>query len=101
MTKEQLFRNLYKSMVTRNEYIDKIPNDISGAFFDNEYVNTFYIDINEMLTYIFGDASESINWFLYDWHPGYEVGSGNIEKQINNIDEYIDWMKNVENVDLS
>jgi len=101
MTKEDIFRKLYESELNRVAYIDSIPIDIRSGVFDNLYVNEYDRDHVMMLNHIFGDATDSITWFLYEWAPGWEVGYHGIERKINTIDEYIDWLKNIEGVDLS
>lgn len=102
MTKEDIFRKLYQSELRRTAYIDSIPTDLRGGVIDNQYVNDYSRDYMMMLGHIFGDDTDSISWFLYEWKPGWEVGyHRGVERKINSIDEYIDWLKNVEGVDLS
>jgi len=101
MTKEQIFRNLYANYVNRDAYLDRIPNDLQTYVFDNTYSNLLSNDCAMMINHIFGDAADGIFWFLYEWQPGYEVGYHEHERAIQNIDDYIDWMKNVEHIDLS
>jgi hypothetical protein len=96
LTKEKLFRELYKSSKERDAYIDAIPNDIKSAFFDNSYVNSALMDLDMLIYYVFGDFAESIFWFLNEWEPGFEVSFNEETAIINNIDEYIVWLKNVE-----
>lgn len=96
MNREQIFRELYKEQVKRDEWFNKLPIDINAAFFDNAYVNSL-ADVNHMLVNnLFGEYADSVYWFLYEWKPGYEVGFDGKTTAINNIDEYIDWMKAVE-----
>jgi hypothetical protein len=96
LNKENLFRTLYKSNQDREEYLDTIPRDISPAFFDNKYTNSALVDLDMLIDYIFGNFSGSIFWFLYEWRPGCEVTFNEETAVINNIEEYIVWMKNVE-----
>ena len=95
MNKEAIFRKLYENNVKRWNYINKLPIDISDAFFDNEYVNLLGNDNDILLSYVFGDHKESIEWFLYEWDPDTinEVGFNGVTEKIENIDQYIDWMK--------
>lgn len=93
MTKEEIFRKLYDSYLKRETYLDNVPFDLHYAVFDNEYVNLLDADKNILLEAVFGEHKRSIDWFLYEWRPGYEVGINGVNVKIANIDQYIDWMK--------
>lgn len=94
--KIELFRTLDKLHRKGSAFIDTIPSSISAAFFDNEYVESLSMANSLMLTHVFGDHTDSISWFLYEWTPGAKVSCNSITKKINNIDEYIDWMAQYE-----
>jgi len=96
MTREELFRKLYEEEVKRNKWFKSLPLDINSAFFDNEYVNSLYNDNSMLIEKVFDEYAESVSWFLYEWKPGYEVEFNGKTTKINNIDEYIKWMKSVE-----
>ena len=91
-SKEKIFRELYANLLKRDEYFDTIPQDINMAFVDNRYVDNLLHERDMLIRLIFGDQSEAIEWFLYEWRPGFEVDG----VKINNIDEYIDYMKKCE-----
>lgn len=96
VVKEQLFRDLYKGVLDRDGYTDKIPSDIVHTVFDNGYVNSITAERDMMAKMLFGDDYYAVEWFLYEWKPGYAVGVGDTTKEIYNIDEYIDWIKKYE-----
>ena len=96
MNKEKLFRKLVENNADRDAYFMSIPADISMAFIDNQYVNSLINERDIMLKMIFGDHTYSVEWFLYEWKPGMEVGFDGNMTAINNIDEYIDFMKTYE-----
>jgi hypothetical protein len=83
-------------MIERDEYLNTVPSDINGFIFDNSYVNSLQDDYSTMLKVIFDEHAEAIEWFLYEWKPGYEVEFDGKTKKIHNIDEYIDWIKSME-----
>jgi len=95
MSKEQLFREIYKLHQEAEEYLNKLPDDIkhSGYIFDNGYTNPLMIMKDKLMEVAFGEHYQSIEWFLYDWQPGYGVGIHGVETEIHNIDDYITWMK--------
>lgn len=100
MTREQIFRKLYDEQVRRDKWFDSLPSDISVAFFDNEYTNSLDVANSMLMAKVFDKYTESVSWFLYEWKPGYEVGFDGKHTKINNIDEYIEWMKSVEGFGL-
>jgi len=95
MSKEQLFREIYKLYQEAEEYLNKLPDDIrySGYIFDNGCINPLMIMKDRLMEAAFGEHYQSVEWFLYEWQPGYEVGVDGVETKIHNIDEYIAWMK--------
>lgn len=97
-SKEQIFRELYANQLKRDSYFDTIPRDINMAFIDNVYVNNLLQERDMLIHLIFGDHSDAIEWFLYEWKEGYDVKPGpefNATK-IMDIDQYIDYMKKYE-----
>ena len=99
MNKEKIFRELYSNMVKRDEYFDRLPSDINVAFIDNEYVNNLSMERDMLLKIIFGEHTEAVEWFLYEWKPGFEVGCLGVCVPIHNIDDYINYMKEYEGFD--
>lgn len=97
VNKEQIFRELVKNESIREEYFDRLPQDICMAFIDNEYVNNLLHERDMLIRLIFGEHSDSIEWFLYEWNPDscreYDVEYQGKRAKIKNIDEYISWMK--------
>lgn len=94
MNKERIFRELVKNEQERSDYFDTIPNDICMAFTYNKYVDNLLQERDMLIRLIFGEHSEAIEWFLYEWRPGFEIGlAGQTPTPINSIDEYIDYMK--------
>ena len=96
MTKIEVFKKLVALNKKQNDYIDRVPSDISAVVFDNEYINIQGQMMDLLIQNYFGDQADSIYWFLYDWKPGYSVEVDGQQTMINNIDEYIAWMKAVE-----
>ena len=96
MDKETLLRTLHQNEMERNEYLDTVPPDLQSAIFDNTYVNKVWEDNTILLKEVFGDQYLAVEWFLHEWKPGYNVGVNGVTKTINNIDDYIDWLKEYE-----
>lgn len=94
MNKEQIFRRLHSEYVRRNEYLDKVPGDID--ILGNYYVNSLLFENEWLVRQIFEDDTEAILWFLYEWTPGYEVECDGTSIKVESIDQYIDFIRNVE-----
>jgi hypothetical protein len=96
MNKEQLFRKLYDNAIARDNYTDRIPSDIRAVVCCNQYTENLLYDRSMLLEAAFGEHTQSVEWFLDEWFPGYECGyEGNLV-EIWNIDQYIQWMKDNE-----
>lgn len=96
MNKELIFRELYKNQLKRDEYFDKLPRDINMFVIDNQFTNNVLQERDMLIRLIFGEHADAVEWFLYEWKPGAEVGFDTVVVKINNIDEYIEYMKNNE-----
>lgn len=99
MNRIQLFKRLHASKQMREAYICKVPGDINALLVDNTYVNLLEDDHATMLNIIFDEYAKSVEWFLYDWKPGYLVGCNGVKESIRDIDHYIDWMQRMEGFD--
>lgn len=79
--------------LAKNTYIDSIPTDIRGVFFDNEYTNSMGRQYDLLLQTLFGPAmAEDVYWFLLEWKPGYTVSIDGKEYVINTPKEFIAYM---------
>lgn len=77
LNKQELVNIVRKIRTLDNEsdaYTSSIPSDISAAFFDNTYVNNLQTQKELLITALFGDMAEDINWFLYEFTPGSSAG---------------------------
>ena len=98
MTKEKLFRLIYKHTKDASNWLDTVPREVNTAFFDNPYIENHLIMVDMLINEVFGEHTPSILWFLYDWEPGFVVrGSGcETDTVINNIEDYIKFMQDTE-----
>jgi hypothetical protein len=94
----EVVRKLREIESRQHAYINKLPADISGAVFDNEYSNLQGYKFDLVLQALFGDFAEDVYWFLYDFVPGntpgpHVVESNNTEHTFNSDDDYYDYLK--------
>jgi hypothetical protein len=93
MSKAQTFKYIYEQTIKGEKFIDSLPVSVRSAFFDNELQESTQLIADVLIRKYFDEHWESVEWFLYEWKPGYTVGIGGRETMINNIDEYIEWMR--------
>ena len=100
MTREEIFRKLYKEYKAAQDYMSKVPSDISTFMVTNDYAESYHKMVEMLIPAYFGKHAEAIEWFIYDWEVGYKVsaniGDRTIILTINNIDEYIKYLKKYE-----
>lgn len=99
MNKTELFRLLVEQHDFRGEFLHLFPKTFSVDFlFDNDYVDSLYKETAALTVAAFGDLSEAVNWFIYEWQPGYKAYPNNDKEgiAINSFDEYIAYLKQYE-----
>lgn len=50
-------------------WLKLLPSDINMAFIDNGYIDAMHMANQTMFQALFGDFSEDVAWFLYEWNP--------------------------------
>jgi hypothetical protein len=89
VNRENIFRKLYQNQLDREKWLNSVPSEIQMVFWSTPYIDSCVRDRNMMMKYVFGEHLDAIDWFLYDWQPGYEVD----ETPIRDIDHYIEFLK--------
>ena len=98
----EVFTKLIELDKRASEYLDTIPNDIAPVFFDNDYVNSLGF-INDLLVSAWtGDDAieQDINWFRYEWQPGFTVDVSDKEYKINDLEDFFAYMLDVHEWDV-
>jgi hypothetical protein len=88
---QELLSKIIKLNKEQDVWLEKLPIEISSAFFDNTYVTAKSLQIDTLINFIFEDWSEDVSYFLYEPSP-HCITTIKGEYVINNIDEYIDYM---------
>jgi hypothetical protein len=92
VNRENIFRKLYQNQLDREKWLNSVPSEIQMVFWSTPYIDSCIRDRNMMVEYVFGEHLDAIDWFLYDWQPGYEVDG----TPIRDIDHYIEFLKQTE-----
>lgn len=95
---EAIFTFLYNQRKIQNAWVDKLPLDISCAFFDNEYVNSLSLSKEMLLDNLFEDQfiRYDIDYILYN--EARYIISGDKEYKFegsNELGEFLDYFKEV------
>jgi hypothetical protein len=95
---EQIFSFLYNQNKAQNAWVDKLPHDISSAFFDNEYVNSISLSKEMLLDNLFEDQflRYDIDYILYN--EARYIINGDIEWKFDNsseLEEFLEYFKEV------
>jgi hypothetical protein len=67
-------RQLRASDIKQDKYICSVPADINSIFFESEYFEQCHIQRTLLIRALFGDYTESVEWFLYEFEPGKTPG---------------------------
>lgn len=97
--KEKLLRDLYKEKLTGTEWLDKVPNEISPAIFDNPYCEYLAKSMDMSIDAAFGRSADTVQWILNDWFWDKDlrlVSPNGTEMKIDSIDDYIDYVNTYE-----
>lgn len=65
---------LRKNMQEQDAYLDSLPGDISGMFFDNKYVTLQRVQCDILREALFGKAMPDVEWFLFEFVAGRSPG---------------------------
>lgn len=88
---EILLKKIVKLNKEQDVWIEKLPIEISNAFFDNPYNTAKGMQIDTLIEFIFGKYSEDVSYFLYESSP-HRIKTNKQEYVINNVTEYVNYM---------
>lgn len=66
--KKQLLKQIYENHAKAEAWLDTVPKEICGAFFDNPYVLASGVNEDILTRYVFTeDEMGWIDWILWEW----------------------------------
>jgi hypothetical protein len=83
---------LYQDIESQKNYIDRLREldpCLSEIIIENKYINSVLILNDFLIQNVFGELTEHVYWFLYDWKYGYKITDNNVDYVINTIDDFI------------
>ena len=95
---EYIFSFLYNQNKIQNAWVDKLPVDISSAFFDNELTNSLGLSKEMLLDNLFEDQflRYDIDYILYN--EARYIINGDIEWKFDSsseLEEFLSYFKDV------
>jgi len=99
MNKITILRELYIQQVDGNKWLDKVPREVSTAFFDNPYVESLQRSQDLLMTCVFTEEEhEWVDWFLLDWagDKSLSVIQGADTFAFNTIEDFVNYLVNQE-----
>jgi hypothetical protein len=89
---------IYDEYSTGNIWIRSVPHEVSEAFFDNPYANSQDNLIHKLIRLHFGELFLEVEWLMYEWEAGLEVGNGDgVHHEINTPEDYYEYLIKYEN----
>lgn len=90
---KELIRIIKEQRKVGNDWLDNINYQIRTVFFDNSYTDSLHKQVDLLMRATFKDIYEEVDWFLYEWKPGYQIINPNgKEYVINDVDDYIKYL---------
>ena len=92
-TVSKVFTLLYEQDKIRDKWISNLPNDISGAFYDNDYVDSFHKSIEFLLNQLFINDERilsDIEYFLYECGNGGKIITAEGEAYVFTPDNFLE-----------
>ena len=80
----------------REKWLSEIPRDIVDVFFDNYYVTNLTKELDYFAELYLGkELFQEAQWFLWDRPHDARVVFCGEERVINNVDEFVDFLKDL------
>jgi hypothetical protein len=90
---KNLLLKLIKLQKEEHEWIESLNDEIRSVFYENTYVNKILLEHDHILKFALGALYEDVYWFLYEWKPGYNIQSGDINYVINDFADYMRYLE--------
>lgn len=92
-TVKKLIQNIQIQKKIGNDWLDNINSEIRTVFFDNSYVESLHNQVQLLMKQTFKNIYEEVDWFLYDWRPGFTItNKDGKDYVINNLDDFIQYL---------
>jgi len=93
-----LVGQLHEHKAAENAYLDALPAQVREFIGTNEFSEMLYAQRALLSRAAFGETWPDVEWFLYEWRPGFEITTDNSTPRaatyvINSLDDYLAYAK--------
>ncbi len=95
---ENILTAIYELNLKKEEYSDKmikLDPAFSTYLVESPLLEFTNLINDKLMTALFSDKLEDVIWFLYDWRKGLEIEVNGKKYIINNLEDYLDYVKEV------
>ncbi len=87
--------SLHQELEAYNTKMHQLDRGFSNYLIESPAVLISNRISDKLMTTLFGEMLEDVLWFLYDWKEGYEIEVDGKKYIINNLDDYLAYVKDV------
>ncbi len=89
----EIVSKLRSNHEVREDYSDSISEldyCLSLYVIDNKYTNSVCMENDFLIQQLFGELTDHVCWFLYEWKPGYSIGDNGVDYVIETVQDFVD-----------
>lgn len=94
---------LYDDKDFQNSYMTRIREVdlyLTDGIIENKYVESVLKQNDYLIQTLFGELSDHVYWFLYDWKPGNKIKYNDVDYVINNVTDFITCTQQIHNLPM-
>lgn len=87
-----LVLSLHDRTRAENAYLDALPSQVREFIATNQLSEQLYAQRDFLCEAVFGEHWPDVNWFLFDWKPGFCIVVGTesaVRYEIHTVDDYL------------
>ena len=90
-------RDFQNSYLTRIREVDPYLTD---SMIENKYIDSVLKQNDFLLQALFGELSDHVYWFLYDWKYGFNIKYNDVDYVINNVADFVTCTQQIYNLPM-
>ena len=90
-------KDFQNSYMTRVREVDPYLTD---SIIENKYIDSVLKQNDFLLQALFGELSDHVYWFPYDWKLGFNIKYNDVDYVINNVADFITCTQQIYNLPM-
>jgi hypothetical protein len=77
----------------RENYLNRlrdVDSNLIDVIIDNKYVDSTLMQTDFLIDKVFGELTEHVFWYLYDWRPGFSIEHDGVNYIIEDFDDFVE-----------